>query len=70
MTTPRHRGGLPETLQRFLASLPRHGDPIVRVWNRLAELERACNDPAVIERATSGAAGPSTAAIWTVPYAP
>jgi hypothetical protein len=44
MTTP----GLPETTQRFLAGLPRHGDPVGAVWNRLAELERAGYDSLVI----------------------
>ena len=50
MTPARPRGGgLPETTQRFLAGLPRHGDPVRSVWNRLAELERAGNDPAVVD---------------------
>ncbi|MDQ2883271.1 MAG: hypothetical protein M3Y48_19400 [Actinomycetota bacterium] len=50
MTTTRPRGaGLPETTQRFLAGLPRHGDPVRSVWNRLAELERAGNDPVVVD---------------------
>jgi hypothetical protein len=47
--TPRQRGGLAETPQRFLASLPRHGDPVGAVWNRLAELEHAGNYSLVID---------------------
>jgi hypothetical protein len=45
MMTP----GLPEPTQRFLAGLPRHGDLVGLGWNRLAELERAGNDSAVID---------------------
>jgi hypothetical protein len=45
MTAP----GLPQTTQRFLAGLPRHSDLVRRGWNRLAELERAGNDSAVID---------------------
>jgi hypothetical protein len=41
-------GGLPETTQRFLAGLPRRGDPVGAVWSRLGELERAGNDPALV----------------------
>ncbi|MGH3522208.1 MAG: hypothetical protein ACRDU4_05120 [Mycobacterium sp.] len=47
--TPRQRGALPETTQLCLAGLPRHGDPVRSVWNRLAELERAGNDPVVVD---------------------
>ncbi|HKR51078.1 MAG TPA: hypothetical protein VJT72_16120 [Pseudonocardiaceae bacterium] len=50
MTIHRQRGGgLPETTRRFLAGLPRHGDPVGAVWNRLGELERAGNDPTLID---------------------
>ncbi|MBA2474294.1 MAG: hypothetical protein H0V41_19415 [Pseudonocardiales bacterium] len=50
MTTPRQRGGsLPETTERFLTGLPRHGDPVGAVWNRLAQLERAGNDSIIID---------------------
>jgi hypothetical protein len=42
-------GGLPETTQRFLAGLPRRGDPVGAVWSRLSELERAGNDPALVD---------------------
>ncbi|HKR48834.1 MAG TPA: hypothetical protein VJT72_04495 [Pseudonocardiaceae bacterium] len=46
----RHRGaGLPETTQRFLAGLPRHGNPVGAVWGRLGELERTGNDPALVD---------------------
>ncbi len=37
-----------ETTGRWLADLPRHGNPVGAVWRRLAELERAGHDPAVI----------------------
>ena len=40
-------GGLPETTQRFLAGLPRRGDPVRAVWSRLGELERG-NDPTLV----------------------
>ncbi|MGH3549825.1 MAG: hypothetical protein ACRDQU_17295, partial [Pseudonocardiaceae bacterium] len=49
MTIHRQRGGLPETTQRFLAGLPRHGDPVGAVWSRLTELERAGNDPTLVD---------------------
>jgi hypothetical protein len=39
---------LSETTQRWLADLPQHGNPVGAVWRRLAELERAGHDPAVI----------------------
>jgi hypothetical protein len=42
-------GDLPETTQRFLAGLPRRGDPVGAVWSRLGELERAGNDPTLID---------------------
>ncbi len=47
--TPRQGGGLPKTTQRFLAGLPRHGDPVGAVWGRLGELERVGNDPTLID---------------------
>lgn len=48
--TIRHRGaGLPETTQRFLAGLPRHGDPVGAVWNRLGDLDRGGNDPTLVD---------------------
>ncbi|MGH3841484.1 MAG: hypothetical protein ACRDS0_08600 [Pseudonocardiaceae bacterium] len=50
MTIHRQRsGGLPETTQRFLAGLPRHGNPVGAVWGRLGELERTGNDPALVD---------------------
>ncbi|MGH3899594.1 MAG: hypothetical protein ACRDTA_15405 [Pseudonocardiaceae bacterium] len=50
MTIHRQRsGGLSETTQRFLAGLPRRGDPVGAVWNRLAELERAGNDSTLVD---------------------
>ncbi|HET9118381.1 MAG TPA: hypothetical protein VFN75_09995 [Pseudonocardiaceae bacterium] len=49
MTIRQRGGGLPETTQRFLAGLPRHGDPVGAVWNRLGELEHAGNDPALVD---------------------
>jgi hypothetical protein len=48
MTIRQRSGGLPETTRRFLAGLPRHGDPVGAVWNRLAELE-AGNDSTVVD---------------------
>ena|ERR671939_1765552 len=42
----RHPGcGVPDTTQRFLAGLPRRGDPVGAVWCHLSELDRAGNDP-------------------------
>ncbi|MGH3694861.1 MAG: hypothetical protein ACRDRX_12895 [Pseudonocardiaceae bacterium] len=40
---------MPETTQRFLAGLPRHGDPVGAVWSPLGELERSGNDPALVD---------------------
>ncbi len=49
MTIHRQPSGLPETPRRFLAGLPRHGDPVDAVWSRLGELERAGKDPTLID---------------------
>ncbi len=40
---------LSETTMRWLDGLPRHGNPVGGcVWNRLAELETAGQDPRLI----------------------
>ncbi|MGH3897496.1 MAG: hypothetical protein ACRDTA_04425 [Pseudonocardiaceae bacterium] len=49
MTIRRRGGSSPGMPQRFLAGLPRHGDPAGAVWGRLGELERAGNDPMLVD---------------------
>ncbi|MGH3873956.1 MAG: hypothetical protein ACRDSR_21035 [Pseudonocardiaceae bacterium] len=49
MTIRQRGGGLPETTQRFLAGLPRHGNPVGAVWGHLGELERTGNDPTLVD---------------------
>jgi hypothetical protein len=39
---------LPETTQRAIADLPRHGNPVRLVWARLADLEQTGQDASLI----------------------